>query len=65
MAFVKIIELIGTSDKSWEDAVQQGIEKVASEGRIRGIDVMGFKAVVENNKIVEYRAHMKAAIVKE
>ena len=65
MAFVKIIELIGTSDKSWEDAVQQGIEKVASEGRVRGIDVMGFKAVVENNKIVEYRAHMKAAIVKE
>ena len=65
MAFVKIIELIGTSDKSWEDAVQQGIEKVASEGKIRGIDVMGFKAVVENNRIVEYRAHMKAAIVKE
>ncbi|RLI98768.1 MAG: dodecin domain-containing protein [Candidatus Aenigmatarchaeota archaeon] len=65
MALVKIIELIGTSDKSWEDAVQQGVEKVASEGKITGIDVMGFKAVVEENKIVEYRAHMKVALVKE
>lgn len=65
MVLVKIVELIGTSEQSWEDAVQKGLEKIAGEGKVTGIDVIGFKAVVEDNKITEYRAHMKAAIVKE
>ncbi|MEM5790975.1 MAG: dodecin family protein [Candidatus Aenigmatarchaeota archaeon] len=62
---VEIIEIIGTSGKSWEDAVINGLEKLSKEGKITGIDVKGFKAVVRDNKITEYRANMKVALIKE
>ncbi len=65
MVLVRVIEVIGTSEKSWEDAVKSGLEKVKEEGKVTGIDVKGLKAVVKNNEIVEYRANMKVALIKE
>ncbi|MGC8812250.1 MAG: dodecin family protein [Candidatus Aenigmatarchaeota archaeon] len=66
MTVVKIIEVIGTSEKSWEDAVQKALERASKTVRnITGIDVLGLKCVVKNNKIVEYRANMKIAFVVE
>jgi hypothetical protein len=35
MSVVKVIELIGTSEKSWEDAVQQVVKAKQSDGRRR------------------------------
>lgn len=66
MTVVKIVELIGSSPKSWEDAVQVALKRAAKTVRnIRGIDVLRLKAVVRNNKIVEYRANVKIAFVVE
>ncbi|MEM5793647.1 MAG: dodecin family protein [Candidatus Aenigmatarchaeota archaeon] len=66
MAVVKVIEVIGSSEKSWEDAVQNALKRASKTVRnITGIDVLGFKAVVKDNKIAEYRAHMKIAFVVE
>lgn len=65
MALVEIIEVIGTSEKSWEDAVKKCLEKVGEKGKVTGIDVKGFKAVVRDNKIIEYRANIKIALIKE
>ena len=63
---VKIIELIGTSKKGFEDAIQDGITRTAKSVRgITGVDVIGQTAVVENNKVVEYRVNMKVAFKVE
>jgi len=65
MTVVKIKEFIGTSEKSWEDAIKNVIEEVKEEGKITGIDVLGLKAAVRDNEIVEYRANVKVALIKE
>jgi hypothetical protein len=52
--------LVGSSEKSWEDAVNQTLKRASKTLRnIRGIDVISQKAVVKNNKIVEYRVVLK------
>ena len=60
---IKIIELIGTSPTSFEMAVQEAIDKTEESVRnVKGIDVRGFKASVNNEgKISEYRAHVNVA----
>ncbi|QLH07357.1 dodecin family protein [Nitrosopumilus ureiphilus] len=63
---VKLIELIGTSSKSWEDSVESAINKAGeSLKNIHAVDVLGFKAKVENGKISEYRTNVKIAFVIE
>ena len=63
---VKILELIGGSDKSWEDAVQEALKEAAITVRnIVGVDVLGFKADVKNGKITRYKAHVKIAFTVE
>ena len=66
MTVAKIIEIVGASEVSWEDAVKKALERTSKTIRnIKGIDVLGFKAVVRDNKIVEYRAHLKISFVVE
>ena len=49
---VKVIELIGSSPMSWEEATKTAITKAGeSLKNIHSVDVLGFKAVVENGKI--------------
>ena len=62
MAVVKVIELIGTSKKSWEDALQQ-IVKEASESirHVTGVDLVHQTAHVDNGKITEYRTTARVA----
>ncbi len=59
---LKVLNLISTSDKSWQDAIEKGLERSSKSVRnIRGIDVTSSKAEVVNGKIVEYRTVMKIA----
>jgi flavin-binding protein dodecin len=62
MSVAKIIELIGASDLSWEDAVQDAVQKASEtvEG-ITGVEVQNFTANVENDEVVEYKANVKLA----
>ena len=63
---VKILELIGGSEKSWEDAVQEALREAAiTVKNIVGVDVLGFKADVNNGKITRYKAHVKIAFTVE
>lgn len=63
---MKLVELLGTSEKSWDDAVEEAVAKATSSVRnIHGVDVLGFKAKIENGKIVQYRADVKIAFVIE
>lgn len=59
---MKIIELIGTSPKGWEDAAANAMKEAAKTVRnIRGIDLKRCSATAENNQIVEYVAVVKIA----
>jgi flavin-binding protein dodecin len=63
---VKIIELIGSSPKSWEEATKNALAEAAKTIKnIKSIYVKRCNAKVENNKIVEYRAVVKIAFVVE
>ena len=66
MAVVKIIELIGSSPKDWEDASKNALAEAAKTVKnIKSIYVKRCNAKVENNKIVEYRTVVKIAFVVE
>jgi hypothetical protein len=66
MAVAKIVELIGSSPKDWEDATKNALEEAAKTIKnIKSIYVKRCNAKVENNKIVEYRAVVKIAFVVE
>lgn len=66
MTIVKVIELVGSSDKSWQEAVKNVVKRAAKTVRnIRGIDVVGWTGKVEGDKIVEYRADVKLSFVVE
>ena len=63
---LKVSDLISTSDKSWQDALEKGLERAGKTIRnIKGIDVTSWKAEVQNGKIVEYRTVMKIAFEVE
>jgi len=64
MAVIKIVEVIGSSPKSWEEATKNALEETADTIRnIKSIDIERFTAKVEKNKIVEYRAVVRIAFV--
>ncbi|KPA10952.1 Dodecin flavoprotein [Candidatus Magnetomorum sp. HK-1] len=56
----KIIELVGTSSTSWEDAAKTAVESAAKslrEVRVAEIDRLDVK--LENGKVTTYRARIK------
>lgn len=66
MSVLKVVELVGTSEKSWEDAVDQVIAEASETLRhIKGVDLIRQTAHVENGKITEYRATCHVAFVIE
>ncbi|MFX0077621.1 MAG: dodecin family protein [Candidatus Hermodarchaeota archaeon] len=66
MGVIKVIELVGNSTKSWEDAANQAVMTAAETIRgLTGADVVGMTAVVKDGKIVEYRATVKIAFMIE
>ena len=59
---VKVIEVIGISDRGFEDAVAQAVEKASdSISGITGVEVTNMSARVDEGKIVQYRAACKLA----
>ncbi|MFQ5909622.1 MAG: dodecin family protein [Thermoplasmata archaeon] len=66
MTTAKIIELVGCSDKSFEDAIHNAFNDAKRTTRgISGIDVLKLAAKVRNNEIVEFRANVKVSFLVE
>ncbi|NSW95619.1 MAG: dodecin domain-containing protein [Bacteroidales bacterium] len=60
MAVLKVIEILSSSEKGWEDATQNAVKIAAKTVKeIRSVYVQDMSAVVKNNKIVEYRVNVK------
>jgi flavin-binding protein dodecin len=66
MAVLKVIELVGTSPNSWEEATSNAVGKAAETVRgIVGADIVRQNVVVKNGAITEYRADVKVAFIVE
>jgi dodecin len=62
MAVVKIIELIGTSSKSSDDAVQQALKEAQSTLRnIKAVDLVS--TGLRGDNLSEWRAHVRVAFL--
>lgn len=60
MAVLKVIEVLASSEKSWEDAAASAV-KIASKTvkEIRSVYVQDMSAVVSKNIITEFRVTVK------
>jgi flavin-binding protein dodecin len=55
----KVIELVGTSEVSWEDAAKNAVEKAAESLReLRVAEITKLDMKVENAKVVAFRARV-------
>lgn len=61
---VKVIEIIGVSDKSFEDAIDNAVTKASeSVSGITGVEVVSQTARVDDGKVTRYAATCKLAFV--
>ena len=60
MAILKVIEVLSSSDKSWEDATRKAVAQASkSLKNIRSVYVQDQSAAVKNNEVTEFRVNLK------
>ena len=58
-AVYKIVELVGTSPNSWEEAARNAVETAAKSLReLRIAEIIKLDMKVDNGKVVAYRARV-------
>lgn len=58
----KVIELVGTSNKSWEDAAKQVVDTACKTLKdLRVVEVVQQDMKIEDGKIVAYRTRVKVS----
>ncbi|MCL6241206.1 MULTISPECIES: dodecin family protein [Acinetobacter] len=66
MSVAKVVEVNASSAKSFEDAIQTGINKVTETVKnVQGAWINEQKVVVKDNKIAEYRVNLKISFLVE
>lgn len=62
----KIIELVGSSEKSWEDAAKSAIERAGKSLRdLRIAEVGQLDMKIEDSKVILYRCRVKVSFKYE
>jgi flavin-binding protein dodecin len=62
----KVIELVGSSPASWEDAVKRAVDEAAKTlNDLRIAEISDLDVKIENNKVVAYRAKVKLSFKYE
>ena len=60
MAILKVIEVLTSSEVSWEDATKQAVKIAAKTVKeIRSVYIQDMSVVVKNNEITEFRVNAK------
>ncbi|MEJ2752565.1 MAG: dodecin family protein [Candidatus Promineifilaceae bacterium] len=66
MSVYKVIELVGTSTKSWEDAANEAVEMAKKSLReLRIAEVVKMDVRLDDGDIVEYRVRMNVSFKYE
>lgn len=59
---VKVVELIGQSTDSWDDAVKNAVQRASETlDNITGVEVLNQTADISNGELVEYKVNVKLA----
>jgi flavin-binding protein dodecin len=62
----KVIELIGTSTTSWEDAAKNAVERAAKSLRdLRVAEIVQLDMALENGKVAAFRAKVNISFKYE
>jgi len=62
----KIIEVVGTSDKSWEEAAANAVETTSESVKdLRIAEATKFDVTIENGKVTSYRTRMNISFKYE
>ena len=63
---LRVIELVGTSEESWEKAAKAAVERAAQSLRdLRVAEVVEQDLVIEKGKVVAYRTKVKVSFKYE
>ncbi len=66
MSVYKIIELVGTSPNSWEEAAKSVIDRASESLRdLRVAEIIKLDMRLENGQVVEYRARVSLSFKYE
>lgn len=66
MSVYKVIELVGTSEESWEDAAKQAIREADKSLRnLRIAEIGKLDVRLDDGEIVEFRARVKVSFKYE
>ena len=66
MAVVKVIELLGESGESWEDAAKRVVAEAMTTLRgVTSIWIKDFQTTVEGDRVKNYRVTAKVSFVME
>ncbi len=64
MSIAKVTEITASSTKSFEDAIQQGIDRADKTlDKVKGAWIQEQTVAVKDGKISEYRVNMKVTFV--
>jgi len=64
MSVAKVTEIIASSDKSFEDAVNKGIKRASKTLKnVVGAWVQDQQVTVKNGKVSEYRVNLKVTFI--
>ena len=59
---VKVLEIIGISSKSFDDAISQAVKKASKTVKgITGFEVIKHMASVKDGKVTQYKVNLKLA----
>jgi len=60
MSVLKVIEILASSDKSWEDAARNGVNHASKTIKnIKSVYVKDQSITVKNNELSQYRVNLK------
>ena len=62
MSVYKVIEIVGSSEKSWDDAAKTAVERAAKTLEdLRVADVVAQDLKIEGGKVTAYRTKLKVS----
>lgn len=64
MSVARVSEIIASSPKSFDDAIDVGVQRATKTlSNVKGAYIENMKVVIEDGKVKEYRVNMKVTFV--